>query len=330
MNGGEAHTTNNRMELIAAISALEALKRPCVVDLHTDSEYLRNGITSGSTAGRRTAGAPPTRSRSRTSICGNGSTRRSSPTTCLALGEGPRGPRRERARRPARARRPGGGARRRGWGDEVEVIAPLFPAKAGTQCQEFWIPACAGMKGNLPLRLLNLREQRVAAGNVALAGRVLDVERLDRAVVDQHRVALRARAEPVAGAVEVHADALGEFAVAVGQKFDFAGGAGRLLPGFHDEGVVDAGDRDGVDALGLEGVDVVEEARDVQVVAGRREGAGRTANKATFLPLKMSSVVFGLLGPSAVMARNVALGNLSPTLMGIAVLSLIFMNRKIA
>lgn len=43
--GGEPHTTNNRMELMAAISALEALKKPCVVDLHTDSEYLRNGIT---------------------------------------------------------------------------------------------------------------------------------------------------------------------------------------------------------------------------------------------------------------------------------------------
>ena len=43
--GGDAHTTNNRMELIAAISALEALSRPCVVDLHTDSQYLRGGVT---------------------------------------------------------------------------------------------------------------------------------------------------------------------------------------------------------------------------------------------------------------------------------------------
>jgi len=46
LKGGEPHTTNNRMELTAAISALEALKRPCTVALHTDSEYLRNGITS--------------------------------------------------------------------------------------------------------------------------------------------------------------------------------------------------------------------------------------------------------------------------------------------
>jgi ribonuclease HI len=43
--GGEVPTTNNRMELMAAISALEALKRPCTVDLNTDSEYMRNGIT---------------------------------------------------------------------------------------------------------------------------------------------------------------------------------------------------------------------------------------------------------------------------------------------
>ena len=45
LKGGEPNTTNNRMELTAAISALEALKRPCRVDLHTDSQYLRDGIT---------------------------------------------------------------------------------------------------------------------------------------------------------------------------------------------------------------------------------------------------------------------------------------------
>ncbi|MFL6798766.1 MAG: ribonuclease HI [Xanthobacteraceae bacterium] len=46
LKGGEAHTTNNRMELMAAIAALEALKRPCLVDIHTDSQYLRNGVMS--------------------------------------------------------------------------------------------------------------------------------------------------------------------------------------------------------------------------------------------------------------------------------------------
>ena len=44
--GAEPLTTNNRMELMAAISALEALKRPCTVDLYTDSQYVRNGILS--------------------------------------------------------------------------------------------------------------------------------------------------------------------------------------------------------------------------------------------------------------------------------------------
>lgn len=43
--GGEAQTTNNRMELKAAIEALTALTRPCRVELHTDSQYVRQGIT---------------------------------------------------------------------------------------------------------------------------------------------------------------------------------------------------------------------------------------------------------------------------------------------
>lgn len=43
--GGEAHTTNNRMELQAAIEALKQLKRPCEVKLTTDSQYVRKGIT---------------------------------------------------------------------------------------------------------------------------------------------------------------------------------------------------------------------------------------------------------------------------------------------
>ena len=53
LTGGEAHTTNNRMELMAAISALEALKKSCPVDLHTDSEYLRNGVTKWVAGWRR-------------------------------------------------------------------------------------------------------------------------------------------------------------------------------------------------------------------------------------------------------------------------------------
>ncbi|WP_108262477.1 ribonuclease HI [Mangrovicoccus ximenensis] len=45
LNGGEADTTNNRMELLAAISALEALSRPSKLTLVTDSAYVKNGIT---------------------------------------------------------------------------------------------------------------------------------------------------------------------------------------------------------------------------------------------------------------------------------------------
>ncbi|MBI2227109.1 MAG: ribonuclease HI [Betaproteobacteria bacterium] len=44
--GGEAHTTNNRMELTAVIRALEALRRRCRVKLHTDSKYVQQGITA--------------------------------------------------------------------------------------------------------------------------------------------------------------------------------------------------------------------------------------------------------------------------------------------
>ncbi|MGF7159721.1 ribonuclease HI [Rhodoligotrophos appendicifer] len=45
ISGGASETTNNRMELTAAIEALEALKRPCIVDLYTDSVYVRDGIS---------------------------------------------------------------------------------------------------------------------------------------------------------------------------------------------------------------------------------------------------------------------------------------------
>jgi ribonuclease HI len=63
LSGGESATTNNRMELTAAIAALEALTRPCAVDLYTDSQYVRGGVTSWMTAwkarGWRTAERKP-------------------------------------------------------------------------------------------------------------------------------------------------------------------------------------------------------------------------------------------------------------------------------
>jgi ribonuclease HI len=60
LHGGEPGTTNNRMELTAVIRALESLKRPCAVRLHTDSQYVQKGITEWIHAwklrGWRTAG----------------------------------------------------------------------------------------------------------------------------------------------------------------------------------------------------------------------------------------------------------------------------------
>lgn len=46
LSGGEAQTTNNRMELTAVISALQALKKPCNITLYTDSKYVMDGVTS--------------------------------------------------------------------------------------------------------------------------------------------------------------------------------------------------------------------------------------------------------------------------------------------
>lgn len=63
LHGGERDTTNNRMELMAAISALEALKKPCVVHLYTDSKYVLDGITkwlpNWKKAGWKTAAKKP-------------------------------------------------------------------------------------------------------------------------------------------------------------------------------------------------------------------------------------------------------------------------------
>ena len=47
ISGGEADTTNNRMELTAVISALELLKEPCEVELYTDSQYVANAVNLG-------------------------------------------------------------------------------------------------------------------------------------------------------------------------------------------------------------------------------------------------------------------------------------------
>lgn len=65
--GGEANTTNNRMELMAAIVALETLSEPCRIVLHTDSQYVRQGITEWMSGWLRrqwkTAGGEPVKNR---------------------------------------------------------------------------------------------------------------------------------------------------------------------------------------------------------------------------------------------------------------------------
>ena len=65
--GGEADTTTNRMELMAAIAALEALKEACDATLHTDSQYVRQGITEWMPnwirRGWKTAGGDPVKNR---------------------------------------------------------------------------------------------------------------------------------------------------------------------------------------------------------------------------------------------------------------------------
>ena len=67
LSGGEPDTTNNRMELMAAISALEALKEGCDAILHTDSQYVRQGITEWMPnwirRGWKTAGGDPVKNR---------------------------------------------------------------------------------------------------------------------------------------------------------------------------------------------------------------------------------------------------------------------------
>ncbi len=56
LSGGEAETTNNRMELMALISALEQLKEPCEIDLCSDSQYVINGLQKGWAKGWRARG----------------------------------------------------------------------------------------------------------------------------------------------------------------------------------------------------------------------------------------------------------------------------------
>ena len=88
LKGGEALTTNNRMELTAAIEALRSLNRSCVVVLHTDSQYLRGGVTGWIDSWRSNGWRTAARSRqSRTRALAG----LPSATPSVALGQGPCG-----------------------------------------------------------------------------------------------------------------------------------------------------------------------------------------------------------------------------------------------
>ena len=104
MCGGEAQTTNNRMELMAAIAGLEILKRPCEVVLTTDSQYVKRGVEEWMARwcanGWRTSDRQPVKNRDLLGRLCSGA-RWSSRD--LALGQGTRRSRRKRTRRCAGA-----------------------------------------------------------------------------------------------------------------------------------------------------------------------------------------------------------------------------------
>src|SRR4051794_29161250 len=102
-------------------------------------------------------------------------------------------------------------------------------------------------------------DQIVGAADIERA-RLLDVELLDHAVVDQHRETLAAMAHPELGEIGVEADRLDEVAAAVSEHRHLALGAGAVRPGLEDEGIVDRGAGDLVDALGAQLVDLLDEA----------------------------------------------------------------------
>ena len=105
--GGELHTTNNRMELTAAIEALKALKKPCRVALYTDSTYVRSGITEWLPAWRargwRTADKKPVKNQD---LWADAVGARGASRSRVALGQRTLGPSGERARGRARESRP--------------------------------------------------------------------------------------------------------------------------------------------------------------------------------------------------------------------------------
>src|SRR6266849_5410759 len=116
-------------------------------------------------------------------------------------------------------------------------------------------------------------QHRVGAGNLDLAGDLLDIERLHRAVLDQHRITLRADTEAGPAEVDVEPDRAGEVGAAVGQHHDLVADILCLSPGAHHRLIVDRDAGDRVDSLGLEVGRLVDKSRQMALRAGRCKGA---------------------------------------------------------
>src|SRR3569832_2594056 len=119
---------------------------------------------------------------------------------------------------------------------------------------------------------LELTQHVLCAGNTKCTS-FLDVELLNNSIVNNHSVTLAALAHAEARAVHLKAHRLGEVAIAIGQHADLAVRLLILAPGVHHERVIDGDAGDFVDALGLQCVEILHEARDVLGRASRREGA---------------------------------------------------------
>ena len=179
LKGGEPVTTNNRMELMAAISALEALKRPCSVDLHTDSQYVRQGITqwihNWKRNGWRTADKKPVKNADLWQRLDLALARHDIPGTGCVVMQATRSTSARinwRAMRSARCGKRKGAARRRSVPRTCAVAAPA--------------------------ELSHRFQQIFGARYVDFAGRFLDIELLHDAILDQHAVTLRAGTQAIA------------------------------------------------------------------------------------------------------------------------------------
>src|SRR3954453_1345382 len=119
---------------------------------------------------------------------------------------------------------------------------------------------------------LQTLQHRVGSGYLELAC-LLDIELLHDAVVDQHRITLRALAEAALGQVELEPDRAGELAAAISQHQHLVADILRLAPGAHHKGIVDRDAGDLIDPLALQVRGLVDIARQVALRAGRGEGA---------------------------------------------------------